>query len=55
MDAHKHSIRNLDRDLIIEARIYALQAGLTLGELINLCVEEYLSHCHHDDDWEEAA
>lgn len=55
MDTHKHSIRNLDRNLILEARIYALQTGQTLGEVINSCLEEYLPQTEAEEDWEQVA
>jgi len=43
MQTHRHTIRNIDPELIIEARIYALQIGLTLGELVNCSLEWYMS------------
>ncbi|MDU8928308.1 hypothetical protein RXV86_13005 [Alisedimentitalea sp. MJ-SS2] len=55
MDNHKHSIRKLDKDLILEARIHALQTGQTLGELINRCIDEYLSQFGDEEVWEQAA
>lgn len=40
MSENRHTIRNLDRDLIIEARIHALQTGrCTLGELVTDAIE----------------
>ena len=55
MKTHKHSIRNLDRNLILDARIYALQSGETLGELINRCLEAYLFETEESEEWESAA
>lgn len=43
MQNHRHTIRNIDPELIMEARIYALQTGMTLGELINSSLEWFMS------------
>ena len=50
MSHHRHTIRNLDRDLILEARIYALQSGQTLGELINFILDEFLTDLEENDE-----
>lgn len=42
MATDRHTIRNLDRDLLLEARILSLQTGLTLGETLNHALEAYL-------------
>jgi len=55
----RHTIRNLDRDLLIEARIHAIQTGETLGAVINRAVEYYLydleAEPDEDAEIEEAA
>ncbi len=36
MQENRHTIRNLDRDLIVDARIHVLQTGRrSLGELVS--------------------
>jgi plasmid stability protein len=40
MSENRHTIRNLDRELVIEARVHALQTGRsTLGELVTDAIE----------------
>ncbi len=52
----RHTVRNLDRDLVLDARVYALQTGRTLGELINLSLEQHLtSHYYTQSDENEHA
>lgn len=53
MTIQKHSVRNLDNDLILEARILGLQTDLTLGEIINRSLDLYLAQfdeSEEDDD-----
>ncbi len=50
MEHHRHTIRNLDKNLILDARIHALQTGQTLGELINDCLEFFLSEQEEADE-----
>lgn len=42
MNAQKLSVRNIDYDLILEARIHGLQTGQTLGEIVNRSLVLYL-------------
>lgn len=40
MQENRHTIRNLDRDLIIDARIHVLQSGRrSLGELVTDAIQ----------------
>lgn len=40
MSENRHTIRNLDRNLVMEARVHALQTGRrTLGELVTDAIE----------------
>lgn len=40
MQENRHTIRNIDRDLIIDARIHALQTGrCSLGELVSDAIQ----------------
>jgi len=48
MSDHRHTIRNLDRETVQNARIYALQTGRTLGELVNESLEFFMAEA--DDD-----
>jgi len=43
MAKDRHTIRNLNPELLLEARILALQTGRTLGETLNHALEYYLS------------
>lgn len=42
MQNHRHTVRNIDPDLILEARMLALQTGQRLGDVINEALELYL-------------
>ena len=57
MQTHRHTIRNIDPDLILEARILALQTGRTLGELVTEALEAFIDEADDDDiaDLDEAA
>lgn len=40
MQENRHTIRNLDRDLIVDARIHVLQTGRrSLGELVTDAIQ----------------
>ena len=47
MTANRKTIRNIDEDVLIDARIYALQTGRNLGELVN---ESLLFFMNEADD-----
>lgn len=51
MQNNRHTIRNLDRELIIEARIHVLQTGRrSLGELISDAIELLIENETADED-----
>ena len=50
----RHTIRNLDSELLLEARIHAIQNHETLGAVINRAIELYLDDSY-EEDCEEAA
>ncbi len=43
IDKNKVGIRNLDRDLLKEARISAIRQNITLGEWLNEAIKAQLS------------
>ena len=50
MSENRQTIRNLDRDLVVNARIHALQTGRrTLGELVSDAIELLIDHETHDE------
>ena len=58
MQDHRHTVRNIDPDLILEARMLALQTGQRLGDVINEALELLLDDRDHDDqefDYDTAA
>ena len=42
MQKKRHTVRNLDPELVKEARIHAIETGQTLGDVINESLEIYL-------------
>ncbi len=50
MTTEKHSVRNLDYDLILEARIHGLRTDQTLGEIINRSLDLYLAQFDEADE-----
>lgn len=56
MKDHRHTVRHIDPDLILEARMLALQTGQRLGDVINEALELFLEEANADEDsFEEAA
>lgn len=58
MDQHRHTFRNIDRDLVREARIHAIETGQSLGEVINAALGWYLYEldtAQDDTDMADAA
>lgn len=47
MIQHRHTIRNIDPELIKEARIYAIESECCLGDIINAALGHFL---HHQED-----
>jgi len=43
MDYIRNTIRNIDQDLLIEARVLALQSEQTLGQIVTDALEFYLA------------
>ncbi len=43
IDKNKVGIRNLDRDLLKEARIHAIRQGITMGEWLNEAIKARLA------------
>lgn len=41
MQKKRHTVRNLDPELLKEARIHAIETGQTLGDVINESLEIY--------------
>ena len=52
MADNRHTIRNLDKDLIVEARIYALQTGQSLGEVMNSTMDFFFANIDDTVDYE---
>ena len=51
MSENRHTIRNLDRELVIEARVHALQTGRRgLGELVSDAIELLIAHETEDEE-----
>lgn len=49
MSSDRKTIRNIDPDVLLEAKIYALQHGLSLGNLISQSLEFFI----HEVEFEE--
>jgi hypothetical protein len=43
MGYQRHTIRHLDPDLLLEARIFALQTGQRLGDVVNQAIDFFIS------------
>jgi hypothetical protein len=50
MRNHRHTVRHMDPDLILEARMLALQTGQRLGDVINEALERYLEETDLTDE-----
>jgi hypothetical protein len=50
MQNHRHTVRNIDPDLILEARMLALQTGQRLGDVINEALESFLEDTDLTDE-----
>ena len=49
MSQDRKTIRNIDPDVLLEAKVYALQNGLTLGDLINRSLEFFMEEAEFDE------
>lgn len=57
MPDNKKTIRNIDDDIMLEARVYAIQTKRTMGELVTESLEFFMAEAD-DPRWpvqEEAA
>ncbi len=43
MQATRHTFRNIPKDLVLEAKIHALQTERTLGELVSDAIEQLIA------------
>ncbi|GFE64926.1 hypothetical protein [Litoreibacter roseus] len=51
MSGNRHTIRNLDPELLVEAKVHVLQTGRrSLGELISDAIELLIEHETRDDE-----
>jgi hypothetical protein len=50
MELSRHTIRNIDRELITDARILALQCELTLGDIVNRGLELAIAEAEEADN-----
>lgn len=48
MSDTRHTIRNIDPETVLNARVYALQTGRTLGELVSESLEFFMAEA--DDE-----
>lgn len=57
MADNRKTIRNIDPDVLIDARVYAIRTGQTLGDLITESLEYFMSEVDEEDltDWDQAA
>ena len=55
MSKNRHTIRNIDHDLMIEAKVHVLQTGRrTLGELVSDAIELLIYHETREVDQDTA-
>ncbi|MGX9354993.1 hypothetical protein ACS3SW_07465 [Roseobacteraceae bacterium S113] len=51
MSGNRHTIRNLEPELLIEAKVHVLQTGRrSLGELVSDAIELLIEHETRDDE-----
>ncbi len=53
MTQTRHTIRNIDPELMIEARVFSVQNSQTLGETLTDALEYYLSGIADNEDTTE--
>jgi hypothetical protein len=51
---YKTSIRGIDPDLLWEAKIYAAQTQLTMGQVVSLALETLLEEESDDDGYDRS-
>lgn len=54
MQTTRHTIRNIDPQLLLEARILALQTDQRLGDIVNQALDCFIEYAASDDDEERA-
>lgn len=50
MQTNRHTIRHLSPDLLMEAKILAIQSRLRLGDVINDALDTYLDEMTQTDE-----
>lgn len=50
MTQTRHTIRNIDPEIMLEARVFSVQNSQTLGETVSEALEFYLSNITDEDD-----
>lgn len=50
MKQRRHTIRHIDPNLFLEARILALRTGQRVGDIINEALEKFLEEHEWDED-----
>ncbi|WP_299632085.1 hypothetical protein [uncultured Roseobacter sp.] len=51
MSGNRHTIRNLDPELLVEAKVHVLQTGRrSLGELVSDAIELLIEHETREDE-----
>ncbi len=49
MPNERKTIRNIDPDILLEAKVFALQHGLTLGDLISRSLTFFIDEAEFDE------
>ena len=49
MSQDRKTIRNIDPDVLLEAKVYALQNGINLGDLINQSLEFFMQYAEFEE------
>lgn len=50
MTQTRHTIRNIDPEIMLEARVFSVQNSQTLGETMTEALEYYFSNITDEDD-----
>lgn len=49
MSHDRKTIRNINPDVLLEAKVYALQHGITLGDLINRSLDFFMLEAEFEE------
>jgi len=49
MSQNRKTIRNIDPDVLLEAKVYALQNGITLGDMINQSLDFFMQYAEFEE------